>query len=198
MQYLKFSIRPNVCAVFAIALTTFFALVPVTLATSPATTSTFHTDPDAVADASGMVWRKELSGFPNYGANDSAADIIYTGQAATWKFSKHELTLPLPAGIQTGPSYFRAFLSADDSDCPSAAAYTFKVYVNGIAVQNKATLTHGAPYSRAFTNWQHFDYSITVGDEHATFAIENTSGLRPAGCNSGPWIGVDAIEFHWV
>ena len=34
-----------------------------------------------------VVLRKELGAFPKYGVADKRADLIYTGQQATWHFT---------------------------------------------------------------------------------------------------------------
>jgi subtilase family serine protease len=155
----------------------------------PPTTASFFTDPapSAASLSTEVVLRKELSGYPNYGAADGRADILYTGQVATWHF-----TLPPSIDPQSlRHAFFRVSLVADDHET-DLSQYTIAVRTNSIdSFSGPAGVPHGAPVGTRFTNWVQKDYESTVTPSSYTFTLFNTSTT-----GSGDWLAVDSIELH--
>jgi hypothetical protein len=124
---------------------------------------------------------KELSGYANYGNADGKADVLYSGETATWTF--------ISTGLSTGtPVQFRFQGVLDDHDGVALEAYSLKVIVNDepIFAGFPTGFRHGLPGSAIFTNW-----ATLVVDAKGQWSvtIQNTSRLSPA-----EWIGVDWIE----
>ena len=159
-------------------------------ATEPPTTASYFTDPtpSTISSPTEVVLRKELSGVGNYGASDLAADILYTGEVATWHF-----VLPLsidPDSLRA--AFFRMSLVADDHYGVDLSQYTIAVRTNGIDRFNGlAGLPHGAPSGTRFTNWVQQDYDVAVSGSSYSVTLFNTSAT-----GSGDWIAVDWIELH--
>jgi sugar lactone lactonase YvrE len=155
----------------------------------PPTTATSFTDASVTQTVSGgeLILHKELSGFPNYGATDGAADILFTGQAATWHFP----VSPVPAGASC--AHFQVSVIADDHSGVPPSAYQLLAWADGkLDVTPPPTLPHGEPAASRFTNWVHINYSIPVVASPFTITLANAS----SGTGLGDFIAVDWIELH--
>jgi len=156
----------------------------------PATTSSFFTDPTPTVTSSTSVVQahKELSGYPNYGVTDGRSDILYTGQAATWRFS-----LPSsvdPATVQS--AFFRVSIIGDDHYGIDTSRYTFAVWGNGTrSCTAPISVPHGSPFGTRFTNWVQQDYPVSLSSSDYTLTIANRSST-----SGGDWLAVDWIELH--
>ncbi len=164
------------------------------LDSAPSRSSSYFTDPDPVLTRTSneLVLRKELYGFPDYGALDTSSDILYTGQAATWHF-----TLPPsvdPAAVQR--AFFRASVIADDHYTVPLDLYRLAVWTNGSAQAcfAPAPLPHGSPYRIQFTNWMQQDYASPLASSRYTVTLANCS----AGTDTYDWFAIDWIELHLI
>ncbi len=131
---------------------------------------------------------KELYGYPNYGLNDGAADILYTRQAATWHFT-------VPSNIDLSKvqrAFFNVSIVADDHTT-SLSSYNIVVWVNGVSIFNgTSNLPHGSPAGGRFTNWVHQPYPLIPSSYSNNVTIQNLC----SSCSSGDWIAVDWIELE--
>jgi len=147
--------------------------------------------PTVTVTSATTVLRMELNAYGNYGAVDTASDILYTGDAHAWSFA-------LPAALPTFSSaFFRTSLVADDHYGVSLDAYRLAVTVNGQPAYEGATnLPHGNEFARKFTNWATRDDAVLPG---ATFPMSlGLHNLSVAPATQLDWIAVDWIELHLV
>jgi sugar lactone lactonase YvrE len=155
----------------------------------PPTTASFFTDSSVTQTVSGgeLIVHKELSGFPNYGAADGAADILNTGQAATWHF-------PVPASTSgLSCAHFQVSVIADGHYGVPPSSYQFLVWVDGkLDATPPPTLPHGIPAASRFTNWVLLNYPVSVVTSPLTITLANASGST----GPGDFIAVDSIELH--
>jgi len=156
---------------------------------APPTTSSYFTDqqPSVTINGAQVVLHKELSGYGNYGLADGAADILYTGQAATWHFS-------LPSSITLsevqGASFTASLVADDHGGGPSP--YKLAVWVDGAFLSNGlANLPYGTPFGSRFNDWVSQNYTVTTISQPYTLTLQNTSNA-----GGGDWIAVDWIELH--
>lgn len=157
----------------------------------PATTASYFTNPDAQVTYSPgeIILRKELSGYPNYGVVDGRSDVLYTGEAATWRF-----TLPStidPATVQS--AFFRVAMIADDHYAVDLNAYSLAIWTNEAVriAPGPARLPHGSPYGSPFTNWTERQYDVCLAPSAYSFTMAN-----PSKTDSGDWEAVDWVELH--
>jgi hypothetical protein len=155
----------------------------------PALSASFFTDAPAVpfsVNATEIVLRKELNGVGNYGQTDGAADILYTGQAATWHFT---IPAPIdPASVRS--AYVRISVVADDHGS-GAAGYTANVWTDDdFQFADFSAVPHGSPVGSHFTNWVQINYPLALAST-MTLTVANTSLA-----GSGDWLAVDWIELH--
>ena len=156
----------------------------------PSPTATVVTDPQPTITINGneVILHKELSGTPGYGANDGAADILYTGQAAAWHFS-------LPSSLSSSQiqgAFVRASLVADDHGS-GISPYSLAGWVNDYFLGNGvADLPYGTPPASRFTDWTTEDYPAPAAANYL-FTLQNTSNA-----GSGDWVGVDWLELHLI
>jgi hypothetical protein len=158
----------------------------------PANLVTYYNDPpEAVTTnvANGVtefILQKELGSYANYGVADGAANILYTGEAATWHFN-------LPASVNPAAinsAFIRASLIADDHYGVSLNAYSLAAWTNGVYLGDSiAGLPHGSPYGSRFNNWQQRDFTIRYPSPPFSLTLFNTSGV-------GNWFAIDWIELH--
>ncbi len=156
---------------------------------TPPTNSSFFTDPEPTAlfSPTEIILRKELSGFGNYGVQDGRADILFTGQAATWHFT-------LPSLIERDrirKAFFQVSIVADDHNNVDLQKYNFVVWTNGLTrSESRPDIVHGSPFGSRFTNWLQVDYGTSMEPSN-TITIANTSTTSP-----GDWLALDWIELH--
>jgi hypothetical protein len=152
----------------------------------------FLSDPayTTVTTPTTVILVKELTGYPNYGAPDNAADILYTGNSGTWNFA-----LPLSVNLTDIQNpFYRVTMAADDHYGVASSLYSFSAATNGTVVYNgTAGLPHGSPFNSAFSNWVQRDFltTLTAAPVSNILNLVNTS-------NTGvtDWIAVDRIELH--
>jgi hypothetical protein len=156
-----------------------------------ATSASWFSDPVATVTAlpDEVVLRKELGAFSRYGAADGRADLLNTGQQATWHFT-------LPASIDPASvrgAYFQLALVADDHNAVDLSKYALSLWTNGdIRVAGcPAALPHGSPSFLPFTNWVRQGYLTSVGSASYTITLANRSTTGKT-----DWEGVDWIELH--
>jgi hypothetical protein len=140
-----------------------------------------------------LVLRKDLSAFGNYGA-DGKADILYSGEAATWHFDVPASVAP--DSIKT--AFFRASLVADDHYDVALDRYGLAVWTNAAFLGNAPpALPHGTPYIMPFLNWTQRDFAVPgTGTGGATYSVSIMNTTRDDSGDSPNWIGVDWIELH--
>lgn len=160
----------------------------------PPNNVTFFTDPTPAVtiiprgDGSEVILHKELSAYGNYGAADGRADILYTGEVATWNFG-----LPQdvdPATVRS--AFFRTSLIADDHYGVPLDQFFLSVWTNRNYLGNSpADLPHGSPFGTRFTNWVERDYATTTATPPYSVTLFNTSAI-------GGWYAIDWIELHLI
>jgi hypothetical protein len=136
--------------------------------------------------STGTVLHKELDGFPNYGATDTACDVLYDGNAAAWVF-----TVP---NVAFTSATLALSLSADDHASVPIDQYALDVWSDGTCVfAGPAPITHGMPFGSIFTTWSELDLPVTPtpgGTFQVTVANRSMTG------SPVDWIAVDWIELR--
>jgi hypothetical protein len=141
-----------------------------------------------------MVFKKELSGYPNYGNPSGNADILYTNNRGTWAFN---LLSFLPIGIggsRRAQLVIRGAL--DDHYNVSENLYRAAVTFNGARVHNgPVPFVHGRPFGQMFENWRELILDIPPGIFRINnrVVIENTSN---AGDND--FMALDWMEIRFT
>lgn len=163
------------------------------LSSVPQQSASYFTDPPADEQRSTLpdgqekiILRKELSGYQAYGAADAAADILYTGESATWPF-------PLPNGVDARDfdAQYRVSLTMDDHDWVSLGEYGVEAWANGELAATQTLPPHGVPLGGPFTNWVTHAFEAQPNPNGFAFSLLNTS--RTA---SGDWLAVDWVELE--
>jgi hypothetical protein len=153
--------------------------------TPPSPDATYLSDPPATetTTTTGYVLFKQLDAFPNYGATDDAADILYTGDVGSWTFS-------IPSGTIVSATVV-ASMVADDGGSAPASDYTFELWSSGCSYESAAgELPHGVPFDSMFSNWVSVtNPAILMPGGSYTVTIQNTSTT-----GATAWIAIDWIE----
>ncbi|MCR6544427.1 hypothetical protein [Dehalobacterium formicoaceticum] len=141
-----------------------------------------------------LVFRKELTGYPNYGNPSGNADILYTGTQGTWTFNMPPLMAVLLNNTQRIELVIRGAL--DDHYNVAENRYSATVTFNGQR-QNVGQLpfVHGRPAGQQFTNWNELVLNINprLARLNNRVVIRNTSNV---GAND--WIALDWMELRFI
>jgi hypothetical protein len=153
----------------------------------PGPTATSLSNPAVIQTSTtyGFILHKELNGFPNYGSQDGAADILYNAQVGAWTFAVPSVSIRSATVV--------ASLVANDSGMPPDE--TFLLWSDHCVHAQEAKLPHGMPYASRFTNWVQVSVpaDLKPGGMY-TLTLLNTTTVS----NAGGWIGVDWVELHVV
>lgn len=142
--------------------------------------------PTNTSTQNGYTLHMELDGFANYGATDTAADLVYTGQTAAWTFD-------VPAG-SIASATIAVSLIADDSTASPAGGYKYDLWSGQCESATPTVLPHGNPPNTVFTNWVEVD-EPAYPQGGAPFTVELSNITDGTSTN---WIGIDWIELRVV
>lgn len=134
-----------------------------------------------------LVW--ELGAFKNYGINDGASDILYSGDSNTY-------TLQIGAkSVAPGSYNVDAYISADDHGGVSDSRYSISISVNSSKGSDQRTysgLEHGDVYGGRFRNWKKISIPVKIGrPSFISITILNSSNLSKA-----DWVAIDRFELR--
>jgi hypothetical protein len=132
--------------------------------------------------ATGYVLRKDLNAFGNYGVVDGRADILYSGQSASWTFE-------VPQAPISSATLAISIVADDVSQGPT---YGFRTWAGACVYDNASTqLPHGAPAASRFSNWLEVTYPANISPGNIfTMSIENTTTY------TGAWLAIDWLELR--
>jgi hypothetical protein len=154
----------------------------------PPPNAKFPSDPTPTSTAGTrmLVLRKNLSGYPSYGAGEGGnADILYTNQTAAWTFT-------VPDDVVFTSAEVALSLVLDDHSSVDAVSYAYAVWIgSGNRFAGPANLPHGAPYGAQLTNWVERTYRADCSASTYTITLKNLSAAV-----ENDWIAVDWIELR--
>jgi hypothetical protein len=161
----------------------------------PAALADYHSAPPAtpvqINDHQSAL-RMDLFGYPNYGAKDAAADVLYSGEASSWTFTLP----PLTANPVLASAELRVRLVLDDHYARARSDYQGAIAVNGVPFFSGAFsqlgLKHGQPYGSVFTNWTTVRIPLSLPlPPSVVVSIANTTTGEPV-----DWIAIDAVNLR--
>ena len=84
--------------------------------TPPSPDALYLSDPPVTESTTttGYVLFKQLDAFPNYGATDDAADILYTGDVGSWTFA-------IPTGTIVSARAVASMVADDGGSAPASS-----------------------------------------------------------------------------
>ncbi len=154
---------------------------------APAADAVYATDPAPTLQQVGntIILRKELSGWPNYGVADSAADVTYNGDVAAWTFQVPDVPF-------TSATVALSIVADDRTSNPIDAYYCQAWVGDDCLFGGQAPVEHGVPIDEPYTNWSELDLPATAvpgGPLVVTFANPSTMGFDA-------WLAIDWIELR--
>jgi hypothetical protein len=136
----------------------------------------------------GYTLRVELKGYPNYGAKDGMADILYANETCGWTF-------PIPSTPIKSAKIVASLILTDDASLPPSD-YTLRLWSGSCVYDNATSIPHGTPPATIFNNWvQVTEPAAPTPNANFVVTLSNTSTLatRPV-----DWFGIDWIELQVV